>query len=173
MENTEILFKRYYSRLCHFAWQLLDDKSMSEDIVQNVFVAFIDSRPHISEEESAIKNFLYSAVRHACYNNIRHHKVEKRFFENNPMQEVEEQTVLHKIIRAEAMDEIYKALSELPEACQQIFRLGYLEGLSNPKIAKKLNISVNTVKTQKQRGLKVLKEKIKPELFVLILLFLH
>ena len=38
-----------------------------------------------------------------------------------------------------------------------VIRYGYLEGLSNSEIAKSMNISVNTVKSQKKRALTLLK----------------
>lgn len=170
--SPEVLFNNYYGRLCHFAWQLLEDKTMAEDIVQDVFASYWDWRSRLANDETAIKNFLYSAVRHACYNSVRHDKVRQRYFDSFQADAPEEPEVLIKIIRAEVMEEVYKALDELPDACRQIFRLGYLEGLTNPKIAEKLNISINTVKTQKQRGLKVLRDKLNPELFALLLLFL-
>ncbi|MNO05198.1 RNA polymerase sigma factor [compost metagenome] len=59
----------------------------------------------------------------------------------------------------------------MPASCQQIFTLGYLEGLSNLEITDRLQISINTVKTQKQRGMKMLLEKLHPE-FLPIIIFL-
>lgn len=38
-----------------------------------------------------------------------------------------------------------------------VIRYGYLEGLSNSEIAKAMNISINTVKSQKKRALDLMK----------------
>jgi RNA polymerase sigma-70 factor (ECF subfamily) len=48
--------------------------------------------------------------------------------------------------------------------------MGYLEGMKNHEIAKELGISVNTVKTQKQRALQLLRLKLKPEFFIFLLI---
>jgi RNA polymerase sigma-70 factor (ECF subfamily) len=59
----------------------------------------------------------------------------------------------------------------MPTSCQQVFRLGYLDGLSNLEITRELKISINTVKTQKQRGMKMLLKRLNPE-FLPVIIFL-
>ena len=172
MFSVEKLFKEYYVRLCHFAWQLLNDKEMAEDVVQDAFMVYWNNKETIINNDTAIKNFLYSAVRNACYNLVRREKVNQRFLQLNPLDEIEEPHVLTDIIRSEVMVEIYGIIQSMPPGCQEIFRLGYLDGLSNTEIAEQLDISVNTVKTQKQRGLKLVKGKLNPELFSLLMLLL-
>src|SRR5690606_15326894 len=152
-KSTEIVFKTYYRRLCHFAWQLLGDKNMVEDVVQDAFVAYWHYIDEIHDNEVAVKNFLYTTVRNSCMNLFRHAKVIRRYREANQEEAFEESKVMHNIIRAEVMDEVFRVMQTLPEGCKSVFRLGYLEGLTNPEIAKELNVSVNTVKTQKQRAM--------------------
>ncbi|WP_134091103.1 RNA polymerase sigma-70 factor [Olivibacter sp. XZL3] len=169
--STEQVFKSHYKKLCHFAWQLLDDKALVEDIVQDAFIAYWDDKNLLIENEIAIKNYLYSTVRHACYNVARRNRVIARYWKESGFEDWEEEQVLACILRAEVLDEIQKAVETLPKGCQEIFRLGYLDGLSNMKIAQLLGISINTVKTQKQRGLKVLKGRLRPELLTFVLYF--
>ena len=169
MFSVEKLFKEYYARLCHFAWQLLNDKEMAEDVVQDAFMVYWNNRDAVVDNDTAIKNFLYSTVRNACYNIARREKVTQRFQLLNPIEELEESQVLTNIIRAEVMVEIYEIIQSMPPGCQEVFRLGYLDGLSNVEIASQLDISINTVKTQKRRGLKLVKGKLNPELFALLL----
>ena len=170
MQHSSVkdLFYHYYPRLCHFAWQLLDNKEMVEDIVQDAFMAYWDNKDIVADDEVAVKNFLYAAVRHACYNAVRHEKVVERYLIRHQGALTEEAEVLGKLIRSEVIDEIYKIIQALPSGCREVFRLGYLEGLTNPQIAKHLDISINTVKTQKQRGLKIIRGKLNPELYVLL-----
>jgi|SRR5690606_915708 len=170
--SVEEVFKRYYPRLCHFAWQLLHDKDIVEDVVQDAFLAYWNNKDAIADHDTAIKNFLYTSVRNFCYNIIRREKTTQRFQLLHREEEQEESQVLAKIIRSEVMDEIYKIVQSMPAGCQKVFRLGYLEGLTNPQIAEKLDISVNTVKTQKQRGLKIIKGKLNPEMFLFLVAIL-
>ena len=169
-KSMEVVFKTYHKRLCHFAWQMLGDRGMVDDVVQDAFVAYWNQRHVIYDNEVAIKNFLYAAVRHACMNLFRHAKIVRRYEEAHPDEAFEESKVMHNIIRAEVMDEVLKVMQTLPEGCKAVFRLGYLEGLSNPEVADQLNISVNTVKTQKQRAMTALRTKLNPEFFAVIAL---
>lgn len=166
--SIEQLFNGQYKKLCHFAWQLLDDKTLVEDIVQDAFVCYWNDKDLLAENDVAVKNYLYTTVRHACYNIARHNKVVAKFWANSTFDEWEDEKILACMLRAEVWDEIQKAVQHLPAGCRQIFKLGYLEGLSNVKISELLGVSVNTVKTQKQRGLKALKGRLRPELLTLV-----
>ncbi|RFS19308.1 RNA polymerase sigma-70 factor [Chitinophaga silvatica] len=158
------LFKEYYARLCYFAFQFTADKDKARDIAQEAFVTYIQSQ-HLSSHPSAIRNFLYSTVRNACLNAIRHEKVVEKYASNSVQSEIDDTSIMLTMIQSEVMGEIYRAIETLPDACRQIIRMGYLEGLKNPEIADKLSISVNTVKTQKKRGIEMLKKRLNPEIF--------
>ncbi|KAA8480164.1 RNA polymerase sigma-70 factor (ECF subfamily) [Arcticibacter tournemirensis] len=169
--SLEELFRCYYPRLCHFAFQILGDKSHSEDIVQECFIRYWHLRAEISSHPGAIRNFLYSSIRNASLNYLRRQKVEEKYILSQDPDPSEDARFLHAIIRSEVMDEIYRVIDTLPDGCQKVFKLGYLEGLKNPKIAEKLGVSINTVKTQKKRGLQLLRLKLNPEVFLVFALF--
>ena len=52
---------------------------------------------------------------------------------------------------------LFKQIDLLPERCREIFLL-HLEGYDNDAIAKKLSLSIETVKTQKKRAMKTLRK---------------
>ena len=60
--------------------------------------------------------------------------------------------------------DLQKAMDELPENCEKVFKMSRISGMKNKEIASKLNISVRTVETQIYRALKVLREKLKNHL---------
>lgn len=162
----EAIFKKYYARLCHFAWQMLQDHEVVEDLVQDAFMSFWKHQDKIYDDEKAQKNYLYSAVRYACLNYIRHNKIKDSYIAENSFHPIQDPQIIHSIIKSELIDEIHNIISSMPEKCQLVFRLGYLEGLTNEEISKKLDISLNTVKTQKRRGLALVKTKLDPEFFL-------
>lgn len=168
--DVKSLFDEYYNRLVYFSYQITNNRPQAEDIAQDAFVNFWDNSHHVSNNPVAIKNFLYSAVKNASLNVIRHNKVAEQHINSQSGSPVEE-AVFNSIIRAEVLAEIHKAISLLPDSCQQIFRLSYLDEMKNNQIADMLGISVNTVKTQKQRALKVIRGNLSPELFVLFMAF--
>lgn len=168
--RLEHIFSEYYARLVHFCFQIVHDKSAAEDIVQDAFVNYWDLRQTVLNNKQSIKSFLYSSVRNASFNYIRHDKVIEKYIQSLEPDPVEEINAMHYIIRSEVLGEIHKAISSLPESCQRISRMGYLEGKKNQEIAEELGISVNTVKTQKQRALQLLRLKLSPEFFAVLVL---
>jgi RNA polymerase sigma-70 factor (family 1) len=168
--DVKNLFNDYYSRLVYFSYQIVNNKPQAEDITQDAFVKFWDNSDHISNNPAAIKNFLYSTVKNASLNVIRHNKVAEQHINSLHGTPVEE-AIFNNIVRTEVLAEIYKAIALLPCSCQQIFRMSYLDDMKNNQIADVLGISVNTVKTQKQRALKVLRGHLSPELFVVLIAF--
>lgn len=166
------LFKLYYPRLVHFSYQILHDQSQAEDLVQDTFVKLWNNCHLVSGDSIAIKNYLYTTTKNACLNILRHHKIAENHIQNQHNLLFEE-AVLHKIIRSEVLAEIHQAINSLPFSCRQIFRLCYVDGMKNSQVADLLGISINTVKTQKQRGLKVLRLQLRPELFLLLTIFFY
>lgn len=172
-KDFEQLFKAYYPRLCHFSFQIVRDKVNAEDLVQEAFIKYWNRREEISSHNIAVKNFLYITVRNASLNLIRHDKIVSHYLEQQDPSPIEEFNIIHSMIRSEVLAELYDALETLPESCQRISRMGYLEGMKNNEIAQKLGISINTVKTQKQRGLQLLRLILKPETFIVFIMLLQ
>lgn len=171
-DEPEYLFKAYYGRLCYYAFQFIKDRSMAEDVAQDAFVAYWKNRLSIAKHDTAIKDYLYTSVRNSCLNLLRREKVIGRYMDSRSPEDYSEDKLLHTLIEAEVIDALHKAINTLPDACRKVFTLGYLDGLSNSKIAEQLNISIHTVKTQKQRGLKVLRTKLDVKTWSVLLLFL-
>lgn len=170
--GIEYLYNHYYSRLCYYAFKIIDNQNASKDIVQDAFVKFWDNRQNF-ENETTVKNYLYVTVRNACFNYVRHEGVEKRYAENIDQEEYAEEIGLDQIIRAEVMGEIQKAIEALPDGCRSVIKLAFIEGLANDEIAKHLGISVNTVKSQKQRALQLLRLKLDFKAFLVLMTLLH
>lgn len=58
----EALFKRFYKPLRAYAFRFVNNKELSEDIVQDVFVELWQRRESIRFEDGAIKSYLFRAV---------------------------------------------------------------------------------------------------------------
>ncbi len=167
------IFKLYYPRLCDFAARMMGEHTDEvEDVVQDSFVVFHRQMGQIAAHPIAIKNYLYTSVKHACLKKHRHDKVIRKYQETLKLEEPSEAYTLDAIIHAEIIGEIHRTLKTLPPGCAEVFKLGYFDELSNQEIADQLNISVNTVKSQKKRALDLLRTKLKPGALSLLLPFL-
>ncbi|MFC3196680.1 RNA polymerase sigma-70 factor [Parapedobacter deserti] len=167
--SQQFLFEAYYVRLCDFARRFLGDVDIVEDVVQDVFVAYLERHTTISSRPESIKSFLYQSVKNACLNRLRHEKVTERYEATSQSEVFEEYHALSAMIHAEVVGEIHQALRQLPEGCRMVIRLGFFEGLNNPQIAHELNVSINTVKSQKQRALSLLRTHLRPQAISLLL----
>jgi len=164
------LFNTYYSRLCYYAYKIINNQESSKDLVQDIFLKF-HNKPAEFSSELAVKNFLYLSVKNACLNFLRHDLVEKKFAQTQAETTLVHEEALTHIIKAEAIVLIKEAIETLPEGCRNVLKLAFFEGLKNEQIALELGISINTVKTQKQRALQLLRVKL-PDKTYLLLLFL-
>ncbi|VAW23368.1 RNA polymerase ECF-type sigma factor [hydrothermal vent metagenome] len=171
----ELLFRKYYQRLCGFANKFLNDIPESEEIVQEVFFSIWKNREKLSPKES-LKPYLFKSVQNLCLNFIQHQKVVDRsyriieiVYENSPHKEF---SAYEKLLASELEQKIDDAIKNLPSGCAEIFQLSRNEGLKYSEIAEKLNISVKTVETQISRALKKLRAELKDYLIVVIIAIL-
>ncbi len=157
-ENAyEKIFQKYYPPLCSFALQYLPEKETCEDIVQEVMIAIWEKKT-IFKNVDAFKTYLYTSVKNKALNVIKHQKVKTRHEDEIKFLDSEE-FFTDKIIEEEVHAILFECYKALPEQCHRVFKLSYLEGLRLKEVAEKLNISVNTVKTQKYRAIKLIKER--------------
>lgn len=158
--NYKQIFDSLYPGLCLFANKIVQNLEESEDIVQNVFITLWNKNKY-SHNYISIKAYLYKAVHNSCLNHIKHKTIEKKQAENLSIELSTENNYLNKRIEVELLEEIFSVIEELPEECKKIFKLSYINGYEVSQVAEELNISVNTVKTQRLRARKFLKERLK------------
>ena len=107
-----------------------------------------------------IKSFLYLISRNSALDYLKHQKIKNQY----------EQKVLEAEVTENFEYFVIAEVVSLPGKCKEIFILA-MQGKDNEAIAKTLNISVNTVKTQKKIAYKKLKSYITE--IGCILLWLH
>jgi RNA polymerase sigma-70 factor (ECF subfamily) len=150
----------YYPALRNFAISLLGDTPAAEDIVTEVFVILWRKQKDFETLQN-IKAFLYISTRNACINYIKRLQRDsamKSGFSNYLATEHEE-FALNEMIRAEVLQQVYEAIEALPSRCRKVFKMCYVEGLSNSEVAERFSISINTVKNHKVKALSLLRLK--------------
>jgi RNA polymerase sigma-70 factor (ECF subfamily) len=164
------VFREYYAVLCAFAGKIIQESADPEDLVNDVFLKLWNRR-QVFEDVRHLKDFLYKSTRNACFDTIKRtlHSKERQAVFLETQAEWETAADL-EMIRLEVFRELYHEINQLPEQCGKIIRMGYIDGLKNDEIARQLGLSVQTVKNQKSRGILLLKRRLPPEIFVLLLL---
>lgn len=161
------VYNSLYNSLCLFTNHFVNNLTASEDIVQETFLTLWKHREEM-ESYLHIKSFLYSATRNAALDYLKHLKIRNRYEQNISRLESTE-IFEHFIIEEEVERILLKTQENLPAKCKQIFILA-IQGKDNEEIATILNISVNTVKTQKKIAYKKLKQYISGIVSILVLL---
>lgn len=164
------VFVKSYTGLVFFSNNLIGDRQEAEDVVQNAFVSYWNCKDELGREPGVVKSFLYTTVRNACMDLLRHRMVVQKFRNQLDDDPIEESFVENEMIRAEVLSEIFNAIELLPSGCRQVLEMSYLQGKRNQEISDDLGVSINTVKTQKQRALQLLRLKLSSTALVLLLL---
>jgi len=153
------IYDRYFDALYLFGFKYISCQDIIEDIIQEVFIKTWEKRSYFFHE-LALKAFLYKSVKNSCLNQIHHQTVKKKFESRQDQNSYDENIFFRNIIEEEVNRHISEAVKELPESARIIYLLS-LNGVKNKEIAEDLKISINTVKTQKLRASRFLREKLK------------
>ena len=113
-----------------------------------------------------IRSFLFVSARNACLNHAKHEQMKAAKLKEFVAQ-TDEAVYDDYIIMAEFDQKLNHWLESLPTECRKIIDMS-VSGMKNDEIAKALNISINTVKNQKVKGFKILKELYKDEYLTIL-----
>lgn len=163
------LFKKYYAIHCAKAQYLLKSSYDAEEVVQEIFKKLWENHtnlPHVLAPAA----YISQSVRNACLNRIKqngktfHENIEGKYFAYEESTDASELLLIN--------NRIEKAISELPESCQAIFKLSRFEQKSYAQIAEQLQISPKTVENQISIALKRLRQNLADLLVIFFFIFL-
>ncbi|MEO5948729.1 MAG: RNA polymerase sigma-70 factor [Chitinophagaceae bacterium] len=150
------LYNRCWKQLLVQATSLLNSQEEAEEIVQDVFVQLWKKRDSINIVHT-VNTYISAMTRYGCLKILAKRKQAKRL-ENLAIPFVEQENSTELWLDFEDLrQQLEEAISQLPDKCQLIFKYSREAGLNDKEIASKLDLSVNTVRTQMHRALKKLK----------------
>ena len=171
-ENKEktftVVFDKNYETLCLYAVRFTEDFVEAEDVVQEAFVRFWETY----RERLTVGNarpLLYRMIRNMCVDRVR----EKRWTTVD-VEMMSDRLAYYFQPESEEdskIDLLMEAVRNLPEKCQQVLVAVCFNEKKYKEVAEEMQVSVNTVKTQLARALKLLREGLNKEDFELFLTF--
>ena len=166
----ELLFRKYYIRLCAFTNKFLNDPEEAREIVQHVFVKIWEGRDEIDPEDS-LKSYLFKIAQNLSLNKLRRKKVESKYTEVLKLVYIEQQEFsVHESLMARELEEhISHSIGKLPAECRRVFELSRIEGLKYREIADTLNISIKTVEAQMSKAIRSLRIELSDYLLFLLI----
>ena len=154
------LFDTFFGSSCTFVKRYIPDHEGVEDVVQETFINLWEKRG-IYTDMVYFKAYLYKSLYNNALFYLRQHQVSE---DVDPGLEDDTESALNAIIEEEVHREIIVAIDKLPSERRRVVELS-MAGCSQEEIAEKLEISVNTVKTQKRKAFAFLREELQ-HLFV-------
>lgn len=154
--DCQIIYKKFYNRLCLFANSLIDDQHSAEDIVTEAFINLMEEASDTRFNEYEIKAYLYCAIKSKC--NKYKKELQRRNKDNADFKYILSQRD-ESIIKMEAELSllIRKMISDLPPQRRQIVQQLFFKGYTSQQVAEQMDLSRQTVINQKGRALKSLR----------------
>ena len=164
IEEFRDVFDEMFPELCVYAIKFVSDFDTSKDIVQDVFTGFWEEN-HKLRNKNMVRSYLYKAVKNRALNHNKRESCKTGlddFFDHfhQSLEDSGAQSIESMLSFYDLQNDLEKAIAELPEQRQKIFRMSRFEQLKHKEIAIKLSISPKTVETQIYRSLNFLREKL-------------
>lgn len=149
--ELESLYRLWFPHFLQFALSFLKgDEAVSRDIVQEVFIAYWQRRTEFADLVG-LKVFFYRSIRNRCLNELRSQQTHAQT-NLAEAERMESLSVLEEaVIREEVAMAVRHSVDTLPPQSRRVLLLA-LAGKRNSEIAQELQLSVNTVKTHKQKA---------------------
>jgi len=157
------LYELYNSKVYRTAYIILDNSSIAEDVLQEVFMNLYQKGSKLKHYE-AFESWLYKITVNSCMNYIKKSKKISFIGDNEVLDAIDkidfESTPEDLFIDEELASEIMAYIYELPTNHRATVILFYYNELSIKEIASIMNCSEGTVKSRLFYSKKFLKDKI-------------
>ena len=151
------IYEKYEDDLLTLAINLLNDVGAAEDVVHDVFVKFVRSVRDF-QLTGSLRSYLATCVANGARDRWRKNQRQRTV----DLKEAEQVAVgengpVEAVIWNEQLQELARALWQLPYEQREAISLHLVSGLSLRRIAATQEASVNTVKSRYRYGLKKLR----------------
>ncbi len=162
------LFRSFFPALYTFTLHLVKEPENAKDITQETFLR-IYQKWDVYGLSNDHKAFLYTTAKNLCIDHFRKAKTIHSYEMGNKPAEYIEDNYLNELTKQESIRILYQAIKELPIQSREVIKHS-LTGKNNNEIVDVMGISLNTVKTHKKTAYRILREKLLPDIFILLLL---
>ena len=157
------IFDKYYQKLCLHAYSFVGDEETAKDIVNDVFVSFLEHYDRFMEDDDMPEDkgaILYMITRNHCLNYLRRQKVKEKYTEYINFTYSEDESNFY-VDYEENLKQAEKLLDILSPQARRVVELCFIEGKSYKETAEIMGISPNTVRNHIVASLKKMREKSK------------
>lgn len=163
-KKFEALFHKYRNVMFYSINEIIHDKYLSEDILQETFIKIAENIQSVDKDINSrkAKNFIMIVTKNTALDYYR--KNLKRREVEVSVEEIEDLVFYNLddeiLSNLDTENRIITIVKSMNECYRDVLLLKYVNGLKNDKIAKLLNITEETVRKRISRGKKLLKQKL-------------
>ena len=155
VEKLAILFERHHVALYNFFLRLTGNRSVSEDLVQDVFFRILKYR-YTYKGQSKLTIWMYQIARNAHIDHLRKLKEEVPLDEQWGEAASQEPSPVERVEQWQDIALVRKALAKLPLKKREVLVLSRFQNLKYKEIAELSGCHIGTVKANIHRAIKEL-----------------
>lgn len=144
------LFDFYKGKVYNFAYKFVLTEDNADEITQIVFIKLWENRKKLNITTS-FDSFLYVLTKNACFDFLRKVVNDKKLldkFISTYQYDLNNDNIEYSIRHQEFISCTEEIIEKLPPKQKEVFTMSVYDKKSYREIAKIMNISINTVKTQ-------------------------
>jgi RNA polymerase sigma factor (sigma-70 family) len=154
VDQLEVLFERYREPLYDFFGRLTGNRSVSEDLVQDVFVRILKYRTTYRETHR-FSTWMYRIARNSRIDYLKKHKPET---DTTPDLVAPSSTPGRRLEESEEKALLQRALMQMTESNRELLILLRYQEMKYEVIAELLGIEIGAVRTRVHRAMKELRD---------------
>lgn len=148
--DIETAYDIYSDILYRVALSHLQNDEDAQDVVQDVFIKYINSSPVFRDSDHEKAWFIRTVI-NRCHDLLRYKKI-RNHITLDEISEITSDTAENNLHH-----EVFSVLSQLDEKYKSVILLHYLEGFSIKEVSSILKISESNVKMRLVRGREMMK----------------
>lgn len=167
--GLSFFYLELHPALSLFANQFLKNQQLAQEIASDAFIKTWKQHDKLNSF-NAIKAYLYKTVYRDAMHALKKEKKRSIIELEVRSPDITNNAFFDHLVKAETYRLVQSALKHLSPGSRKVITMHYLENKSTAEIADELKLSVNTIRTQRTRGLAVLRKLLLPSILVYIYL---
>ena len=156
------LYREVAPGMLNYLYRFVHDRSVAEDLLQEVFLRIHRVR-HTYRPHSPVKPWLYGIARYVAIDALRKRGRRREVAYKEAFVSAEGPDAQDQTERSQSMEEVERALAELPGGQREAFVLTKVVGLSVQEASAVLGISEGATKVKVHRALGAIRGFLKSE----------
>jgi len=154
------LYDNYSSALFGVICQIIPDKEIASDVLQDVFINIWKKISSYDKAKGRLFTWMLNIARNAAIDKLRSRPYQDSL-KNQPLTETVSSTAANRVVNPQVNDVgLKKVINKLKEEYRVLIELSYFQGFTHEEIAKILNLPLGTVKTRIRSALMQLRTMI-------------